>query len=91
MNKFQQSVYQSYIRADGQTSLRHVYKSWSDEKEEAYNYCLRIFREHYDASDFRIISANGWKFSVGFYFTDKDTGVAKFCYITKEHIREWEI
>ena len=47
------------------TELWDVYSSCSQAKRNAYARCKRLQCE-YKGSDFRIISANGWAFSVAF-------------------------
>ena len=47
------------------TELWDVYSSCSQAKRDAYARCRRLQHE-YKGSDFRIISANGWAFSVAF-------------------------
>ena len=72
-----------YERSTART-LSDVYKSFSDAKWFAYDYCLNLMDE-YDGFDLRIISANTFIFTVGFRFIDPETGVVKFMYITPEH------
>ena len=45
--------------------LWDVYSSCSKDKRDAYDRCKRLQHE-YKGSDFRIISANTWAFSVAF-------------------------
>lgn len=47
------------------TSLRSVYKSCSDAKEQAFKYCLRDMKEH-NGYDMRITGANGFTFSCAY-------------------------
>lgn len=80
MTKKAQSRIESYRKATA-TSLRDVYTSWSDDKEKAYRRCIQM-KVDMNGYDFRIISANGWKFSCGFLYRDGD-GIEHLMYITK--------
>ena len=60
----QEEMFRRY-RNSSATSLRSVYKSWSDKKEEAYKYCLRDMKEH-GGQDMRITGANGFTFSCAY-------------------------
>ena len=53
------------------TSLHDVYKSWSDNKEKAYKYCLCDMREH-GGQDMRITGANCYLFSCAYRITRDD-------------------
>lgn len=75
--------YSDYLRASA-TMLSQVYGKYSKAKADAYDYCLRLCRD-LDGHDLRIVSSNVYHFSVGFRFTDKETGKEKFAYITRDH------
>ena len=49
-------AYSRYLNTAKDT-LKDVYKSWSDEKEKAFNRCKRLQQEH-EGERFRIIGAN---------------------------------
>lgn len=44
-------------------TLRQVYDSWSQAKENAYNYCYNKYLATLDHDSFSICSANGWAFT----------------------------
>lgn len=73
------NAYAGWLRSSA-SSLRDVYGTWSAEKEQAYNYCRKLFTE-YNGELFRIIGANSFSFSVG--FTAMINGEECFVYITK--------
>lgn len=52
-------------RNSSATSLRSVYKSWSDAKEQAFKYCLRDMKEH-GGQDMRITGATCFTFSCAY-------------------------
>lgn len=62
-------------------SLRQVYTSYSVEKENAWGYCVDMC-VRFGGEHLRIISYNRYMFTAGFFYTDKQTGVEMFCYIT---------
>ena len=80
-----------YRRHKGETRqvLRDAYKSWSDEKEKAYNYCRAVFKE-LDGRDFKIIAASNFVFSVTFLFRDNED-VRRIAYITRDYDRSYPI
>ena len=55
------------------TELRQVYGRWSDAKESAMQRCRRECYED-NGYNFRIISANGWAFSVAWEYDNPETG-----------------
>lgn len=71
-------------------SLSDVYGRYSKAKENAFAKCRELM-ESYEGWGLRIVSANGWQFSAGFEYTDKETGVVRFAYITKEYVRVMDI
>lgn len=82
--KFMEEAYKSY-QASTDTKLRDVYKTWSNKKEEAFENCVKKMTE-LGGHGLKIVSANGWAFSVGFLYGDPE----KFVLITKDHTREIE-
>lgn len=74
---------QKYESSTART-LKDVYKSFSEAKRYAYDYCVELMKQ-YNGFNFRIISANTFIFTVGFLFADPETGVVKFMYITPTH------
>ena len=89
--KRQQEIMADHIKAwnNGDTELWRVYGRYSYNKERAFercwNLCCRL-----DGEKFAIISHNGFIFTVGFYFTDEETGVLKFFYITPTYDYIWD-
>lgn len=64
------------------TSLSQAYAySYSSEKAEAFKRCEDLMHE-LGGSDLRITGHNGNFFSVGFVYTDKETGEKRLAYIT---------
>lgn len=51
--------------------LSQVYESWSSKKDDAYKNC-KEFMQSLNGKNFRIISHNGWMFTVGFVYRDED-------------------
>lgn len=49
------------------TTLRQVYGSWSQAKEDAFNKCYERYATTPEAHSFHICSANTWGFSVSWY------------------------
>lgn len=92
LNQRQEDMFHRYCNSSA-TSLHDVYKSWSDEKEEAYKYCLRDMKEH-GGQDMRITGANGFVFSCA-YRIIRDDG-AYLVYHTRcnrfefMYMEEWE-
>lgn len=66
------------------TELYHVYGTYSQAKQNAFEYCRRQCYER-NGYDLRIVSSNTWMFTVGFLFEDTDTGATKFMYITPNY------
>jgi len=62
-------------------SLRDVYGSWSQEKEDEYNKCLAEYLETPDHQAFGICGANSWMFSVS--WLGRYEGMNALYYITK--------
>ena len=70
MTKKQQQMFKA-VHDSEYTSLFDVYKSFSDDKRRAYDYC--IYEMHLkDGFNFRITSANTFSFSCGFLYYDED-------------------
>lgn len=77
------NAYESFKRSSAY-SLHDVYGSYSQAKENAYNYCRNLCRQ-YDGTSFAIIGANTMTFSAGFIGTVD--GEECFVYITKSYDR----
>lgn len=71
--------YESYKRSSN-TSLYHVYSSFSQAKANAWEYCRDLMIKK-NGHGLRIISANGWMFTAGFEY--EEDGKQMFMYITK--------
>ena len=56
------------------TTLKECYDRWSWEKENAFNKCKSKCQE-LKGYDFKIISHNGWQFTIGFYYIEQDNKV----------------
>ena len=84
-NKVALAHIDSYERSQNYT-LSNCYASYSENKERAYNYCLNLMRK-LNGFGLKIISYNCMFFTVGFLFTDPETGVIRFAYITKDYDR----
>ena len=77
--------YIHYLRSNAR-KLSDVYGSYSQFKEEAMERCLKLMRD-LNGRDLKIISHNSNYFTVGFMYTDEETGEVMFAYITKDHDR----
>lgn len=77
------SRYTDYIYSNA-TNLSDVYGRYSTAKARAWNYCKDLMRQH-EGWGLRIISHNTRMFTAGFLFTDPETGVLMFMYITKTY------
>ena len=64
--------------------LHCVYNKYSVYKERAWKYCVDLCNK-FDGENLRIISYNTNIFTAGFSYTDKETGVEMFCYITPSY------
>lgn len=62
--------------------MSEIYDSYSDAKEHAYNYCIRLCKE-FDGWDFRIVSHNRTTFCVQFEFENPLNGCIMLAYITR--------
>ncbi len=71
------------VHAIGHT-LDDVYGSYSIEKARAYTYCKELC-EKYDGSDFCIMSANTFMFTVSFDFINPDDNRAMRAIITRNY------
>lgn len=75
------SRYADYLRSSA-TDLSHAYDRYSTAKAQAWRYCENLMEKH-DGWGLRVISHNCFMFTAGFMFTDPETGVLKFMYVTK--------
>lgn len=89
MTKSQNSIYNRYLNSSDY-ELRHVYGSWSWAKENAMESCKRRMAEK-DGFGLKIISHNCNVFTVGFVYTDEETGKQMFNYISRDRNESWEI
>lgn len=83
------SRYEDYKRSNA-TDLSDVYGRYSTAKARAWNYCKDLMRQH-EGWGLRIITHNGFMFTAGFEFTDPETGVLMFMYITKTYDEAVEV
>lgn len=67
----QENMFRKYCNSSA-TSLHDVYKTWSNDKEEAFKYCLSDMKEH-GGQDMRITSASPNFFSCA-YRINRDDG-----------------
>ena len=84
-NKVAQAHIEDYDRSHWYY-LWDVYTSYSKAKIEAYNNCTALM-ERLKGWGLKILSHNTWQFTVGFLFTDPETGVIRFAYITSTSVR----
>lgn len=76
-------------KSSWKTELRECYASWSSDKQKAYEYQRRLCYD-LDGSDFRILSASRFFFTVGFLFPDPETGVIMLHIATGRNVYEFE-
>ena len=84
--KLMRAKYREYKLADPTDNLFKFYTRPSEAKWSALEDCKRLMKE-LNGGDLRILSANGWAFTVGFECVHPKTGEALFAYITKDHNR----
>lgn len=77
------NAYRSY-QLTSNTNLWHVYTTWSDAKQEAFDYCKKLCAEH-NGKGLKIVSANGFMFTCGFIC--EIDGKEAFVFITKDSNR----
>ena len=70
MTKKQQAMLWKVTHSSNE-SLYDVYKSFSDSKYRAYDYCIYEMHRKY-GFNFRITSTNTYHFSCGFLYYDED-------------------
>lgn len=66
------------------TTLSHAYAKASPAKWDAFNYCKSKQKE-LEGFNFRIVSYNTFCFTAAFQFIDKETGVLRLYYITRDY------
>lgn len=66
--------------------LEDVYKTYSVFKARAWKYCIDLMSDLNGWCP-KVLSANSQAFTVGFEFSDPETGEAMFAYITKDYNR----
>lgn len=81
--KEQQHMVEMHKRAN-YSNLSEAYAKASSDKWDAFNYCKSKQRE-LDGFNFRITSYNTYWFTAAFQFIDKETGVLRLYYITRDH------
>ena len=89
MTKLQNSIYNRYLNSSDY-ELYHVYDSWSHAKEIAMEHCKNEMYKK-EGHGLCIISHNIFQFTVGFTYTDKETGKDMFNYISRDRNEVWEI
>ena len=65
-------------------TLYHAYNKPSTAKTSAWNYCMNLMSK-YNGYGLKVISYNTFMFTAGFMFTDKETGVIQFMFITPNY------
>ena len=78
------SAYNRYRELGEHRAIYDVYSSYSYKKLRAWDYCKDLCARH-EGWGLKVISHNTFIFTAGFYFTDKDTGVLRFMYITPSY------
>ena len=82
--------YKHYLNV-ATTELHEVYPSgYSAEKGRALKQCKEWCAEM-NGERFRIVSHNGWAFTAGWTYVDKETGKKMFRYETAKNSYIWEI
>lgn len=89
MEKNLSGQYEQYKRATA-TELHDVYGRWSYQKEQAMMWCKNKMYKM-GGHDLRVLSANTFQFTVGWVYTDEDTGKEMFNVETARNSYEWEI
>lgn len=75
--------YQSWQRSNDY-SLESAYGRYSSAKAEAWTYCENLCKK-YDGWGLKVISHNTFTFTAGFEYTDVETGVLMFMFITPSY------
>ena len=70
-------------RSIGRT-LGEVYGSYSNNKQLAYNYCVKLCKK-YAGEQFAIVGNNSQCFSVMFIFTNPENGRRMLAHITRDY------
>lgn len=78
------SAYNRYRELPLSFTLDNAYGTHSYNKDRAWIYCENL-QAQYNGWGLKVISYNTFIFTAGFYFTDKDTGVLRFMYITPSY------
>lgn len=86
----QMKAVQDSHKRSGLVYLEDCYNAPSVYKWIAWRHCYDEFINA-DGWNFKIIGYNCMQFSVGFEYTDPDTGVVCFRYITRDYDRSWEV
>lgn len=89
ISESRKNAFRAAYKTAWKTELRECYASWSYEKQKAYDYQRRLCYDS-DGYDFRILSATGWFFSVGYLFPDRNTGVIMLHVATGRNTYEFE-
>ena len=89
MKKNLKGQYEQY-KATTASEIHEVYGRWSQAKENAMQWCKNKMYEQ-GGYGLRILSANTYQFTVGWIYTDKETGKEMFNVETSNHSYEWEI
>ena len=72
------------IRRGEGVNLSDIYGSYSDAKEDAYNYCRKLC-DRFNGRDFQIVGHNCMTFSVQFKFENPLNGCIMLAHITRYH------
>ena len=76
MTKRNLRMYQNLVNASN-TTLRDIYKSWSNEKERAYNYCKQDCEKN-NGFNFRVVNGNTFMFSCGYLYNKNGKKYCKY-------------
>lgn len=87
--KIAKAHYLDYLRSNSY-NLWDVYGTYSRNKAMAFLNCRQKMLA-LDGWGLKILSHNSQAFTVGFEFADKETGVVRFAYITKDYVRYCDV
>ena len=83
------AYYEQYKRTTA-TTLSDVYGRYSTKKQDAYDWCMKKMDE-LEGYGMKVLSATTYHFTVGFLYTDKETGKLMFDVETSCNSYEWEV
>ena len=94
MNRYQErqarKALETYENGKVYSSIWNAYNKPSSAKESAWEYC-RMLCTRKNGWGLSVIGKNTCIFTAGFRFTDQETGVEKFMYITPSYDVEIDI